>query len=258
MDLEAIFRTAHLKLKPRSPVPRIEAEFFPFVGLSHTARLRDNVLKIRVSDLFVDAPRDVYESLAWILLSKLYRRKVDSTHDRTYRLFTLTEGIQEKTRQARSIRGRRHAVRAHGRFVDLGRVFDRLNEKYFERLLVKPRLAWTIKKARTVLGRYDATQNTIFLSCALDSPDVPSHVVDYILFHEMLHLKHQSRIDDSRVLVHTRKFKQEERRFEQYEKAQRWLNGIRSPVSGLLPESRSTEPVENPVEKAGIGVVNQP
>ena len=58
MPLEPIFQKAHLLLKPRTPLPEMRVEFFPFAGLTHTARLRENRLLIRVSDLLADAPED--------------------------------------------------------------------------------------------------------------------------------------------------------------------------------------------------------
>src|ERR1700685_3569972 len=105
-DLELIFKTAHREIRPRTPVPEIKVEFFPFAGLNHTARLRENRLKVRLSDIFTDAPSEVYHSLAIILLAKLYRRKIDSSFHRTYRTFILTDNIQERARIARTDRCR--------------------------------------------------------------------------------------------------------------------------------------------------------
>jgi hypothetical protein len=42
---------------------------------------------IRVSDIFIDAPDEIYHSLALILLAKLYRKRVDTAYHRTYRTF---------------------------------------------------------------------------------------------------------------------------------------------------------------------------
>jgi hypothetical protein len=42
VDLQSIFRNAHRQLRPRTPLPEIQIEFFPFAGLNHTARLLEN------------------------------------------------------------------------------------------------------------------------------------------------------------------------------------------------------------------------
>jgi predicted metal-dependent hydrolase len=226
-DLELIFKTAHREIRPRTPIPEIRIEFFPFAGLNHTARLQENRLKVRVSDIFKDAPAEVYRSLALILLARLYRKKIDSSYHRTYRTFILTEDIQERARIARTDRCRLTQTRGSlGRHMDLNQMFDVLNEQYFANALTKPRLSWTARKARYVLGRYDTTHHTIFISRVFDSPEVPPYVVQYVMFHEMLHVKHQTRVRDSRLIVHTPEFKTEEKQFLQYREAKLWLEQI--------------------------------
>jgi predicted metal-dependent hydrolase len=226
-DIQLIFATAHQQLRPRKPLPKIEIEFFPFAGINHTVRLRDNRLIVRLSDLVTNAPPDIYSSLALILLAKLYRKTIDHSHHRAYRTFILTAEIQERARIARTRRGRgMRAGNARGRHVDLESLFDRLNQEYFDALLVKPVLSWSPKKSRHVLGRYDATHNVIFISRFFDVPAIPWYVTAYILFHEMLHLKHHACVRDSRMIVHTREFKAEEKRFRQYEEARRWLKTL--------------------------------
>jgi hypothetical protein len=46
------------------------------------------------------------------------------------------------------------------------------------------------------------------------------------MFHEMLHVKHQSRVESSRLIVHTPEFKNEEKRFAQFEQARQWLKHL--------------------------------
>ena len=226
-ELESIFRTAHRELRPRTPIPEIKIEFFPFAGLNHTARLHQDRLSIRVSDLFRDAPIDIYRSLALILLAKLYRKKIDDSHHRTYRTFILSEEIQQRARDARHERRRVTRISGpRGHHMDLQEIFDRINEEYFGGSLTVSRLSWSAKRTRYVLGRYDVASNTIFISRFFDSPDVPLEVTEYIMFHEMLHLKHQSRVEDSRLVVHTPEFKAEEKQFSRYEEARLWLKRI--------------------------------
>jgi predicted metal-dependent hydrolase len=225
--LETIFKTAHRELRPRTPIPEIKIEFFPFAGLNHTARLHENRLIVRVSDIFTDAPEEIYRSLALILLAKLYRKKIDQSYHQTYRTFILSDKIQERARIVRNGRCRLRTLRgAQGRHVDLNEIFDRLNEQYFANTLLKPRLSWSAKKTRYILGRFDITQNTIFISRFFDSPEIPAMVTEYVMFHEMLHVKHQSQVQDSRLIVHTREFRSEEKRFVDYHRAKVWLKRI--------------------------------
>jgi hypothetical protein len=225
--LEPIFMAAHSELKPRTPLPTVAIEYFPFAGLNHTAQFRENHLKVRVSDLFVDAPQPVIHALALILLAKLYRRKLTSEVHQTYRGFILSADIQERARVARCSRGRIQPGKGPaGRYVDLEVCFDRLNGMYFGGRLNKPRITWSERRSRRTLGRYDATRHCIYISRVFDTPRVPGFVVDYVMFHEMLHVKHQSCIRGCRILVHTPEFRADEKSFSEYQIARHWLKTI--------------------------------
>lgn len=225
--LEPVFRVAHLRLKPRIPVPEIVVEFFPFAGLSHSVRLREGRLQVRLSDICDSAPQEVYESIALILLAKLYRKKVDSSFHRTYRAFTLRGEIQARARSVKVERGRpAPAGSAQGRHINLEAAFDRINGQYFHGTMEKPIVLWSAKRTRYVLGRYDAVHKAIFISRVFDSPKVPSYVVDYIMFHEMLHMKHASTVHDTRLIVHSTEFRRDERTFVQRREAKLWLKQL--------------------------------
>jgi len=182
---------------------------------------------IRVSDIFTDAPPEIYRSLALILLGKLYRKQIDVHYHRKYRTFILSDTIQERVRIVRNDRCRStRTAGSHGRFIDLNEVFDRLNAQYFANTLAKPRLSWSARKSRYVLGRFDMTHNTIFVTRLFDAPDVPRVVTEYVMFHEMLHMKHRSRVVDCRMIVHTSEFKAEEKRYIGYDEAKLWLKRL--------------------------------
>ncbi len=87
MNLETIFSAAHCQLRPRTPIPEIKVEFFPFAGLNHTARLHEGRLIIRLSDIFTDAPDEISHSLAVILLANTYTQKNQNAYKRTYSTF---------------------------------------------------------------------------------------------------------------------------------------------------------------------------
>jgi hypothetical protein len=226
-QLAPIVDRAHRQLKPRTSPPPVVTEYFPFAGLNHTARLRDNVLRVRISDLFIDAPESVIYSLSLILLAKLYRKKLDVDVHRVYRDFILDPQIQERARELRGTRGR--AVRGrgpNGRFFDLNESFDRINRFYFGSQMERPRILWSERRSRRTLGRYDAARYSIFISRVFDSPGVPAIVVDYVMYHEMLHIRHQSCVHNCRILVHTAEFRADERRFDGFPEAKRWLKNL--------------------------------
>jgi len=226
-ELQEIFRSAHLSLKPRTPVPEISAEFFPFAGVTNTARVRENRLSIRVSDLLNEAPEPVIRALALILLARLYRKQIDNAHHEAYRGFIIRSEIQDRVRNARLARGRKPFQHApQGQWHDLEARFQRLNACYFGGSLDRPTLLWSERPSRRTLGRYDSTHRAIVISKILDSPRTPAFVIDYVLYHEMLHAKHPSRAEDCRWVSHPREFRLDERRFEAYREATKWLRDL--------------------------------
>ncbi len=108
---------------------------------------------------------------------------------------------------------------AKGSVYDLHELFEELNFQYFFGLMARPQLGWSVRPSRTTLGHYDPSHNVIVLSSLLDHSSAPELVVRYILFHEMLHLRHPTEHRGARRCVHTPEFKKEERRFEKYEAA---------------------------------------
>jgi predicted metal-dependent hydrolase len=226
-DPESIFADTHRTLKPRTPVPKFQVEFFPFAGVNHTAYLKNGVIRVRISDILQDAPLEIIRSVAFILLAKLYRKTVDVSVHENYRSYILCSEIQERARVARSQRGRQPRRAApRGRHVNLEASFERVNQKYFNGEFNRPAISWSSKRSRYILGRYDALHHTIFVSRVFDSLATPDYVIDYIVFHEMLHAKHRSQVQDGRCIVHTREFKADEQKFAEFERAKRWLKSI--------------------------------
>jgi predicted metal-dependent hydrolase len=149
---------------------------------------------------------------------------VDGSHHAAYREFLLSSDIQERARSARAERGRQSKHHGpQGRYVNLEPVFDDLNRKYFGGTIPKPRLSWSHQRSRSTLGRYDATHGAIFISRIFDNAVYPPFVLEYVMFHEMLHIKHPASTCNSRRIVHSREFRAEERTFPDYERAQSWL-----------------------------------
>jgi len=93
------------------------------------------------------------------------------------------------------------------------------NLRFFGGLLGRPELTWSEHHAKRSLGHYDAAHNTIVVSRVFDRPSSPRYALEYVLYHEMLHLKHPVRTRNLRRCVHSREFKAEEARFPQLAEA---------------------------------------
>ena len=91
-------------------------------------------------------------------------------------------------------------------------------------------MGWSPKRSRTSLGHYDPAHHSITISRLLDSLQVPRCVVEYLVFHEMLHIKYPTERRGPRRIVHSRNFRAEEKRFPQYEQARLGLKLMSAPL----------------------------
>ncbi len=64
------------------------------------------------------------------------------------------------------------------------------------------------------------------VSRIFDHSRVPRYAVEYIVYHEMLHLKHPVKLRGSRRCVHGPEFQAEEKLFPELEKAKAFLKQL--------------------------------
>jgi hypothetical protein len=224
--LTALFSEAFRQLDRNRAVPEIEVRFYPYAGISHKIRLRAGRVYVRISDIFKNAPTEVHRALAFILVARLLRKRTPEIHERVYRAYAYSPQILRALDLTRRQRGRKLVSSARGRVYDLDKMFQRLNRRHFDENLEKPVLTWSQRRTRRILGHHDAAHDTIVISKTLDAADVPEWLVEYVLYHEMLHIKHPARLIKGRRYYHTNAFRAEEQRFPYYEEAQRWLELI--------------------------------
>jgi predicted metal-dependent hydrolase len=126
----------------------------------------------------------------------------------------------------RSGRVRLAATNPRGEHFDLSKLFDELNGKYFEGHLQRPHIGWSTRSWRRQFGCYDPGPNQILLNRRMDRLGVPACAVEYVLFHEMLHVKHPTRRSGCSMVSHSREFREEEKRFAEFERARRILDRL--------------------------------
>ncbi len=100
--------------------------------------------------------------------------------------------------------------------------FERINEKYFSGMIEKPNLVWGQKSFRK-FGSYDYGSDTISISRSLEP--VPN-LLDYVMYHEILHKKHKFTTSKGRTRHHTSDFRKSERMFEGSEQMEKMLGRL--------------------------------
>lgn len=223
---EEIYARVFHDLRPRTAIPRITVEFRPFANPDSDARLENGEIRIRVTDLLEGAPAPIVEALAYILLGKLLRKPVPAQYSHRYRMYLNRRDMRNRIHLMRQIRGRKFVSGPQGEVHNLECLFEELNARYFDGLMGRPLLGWSRSASRSMLGHYDPSHNAIIISRIFDRRDVPRLALEYVLFHEMLHLRFPVEARGPRRRVHTKDFQAAEKAFERRSEAKELLTRL--------------------------------
>ena len=220
-EIAEIYRQTFARLDKDRPAPPVDVRFYPYIGINHTIRVRAGKVYVRIGEVCHDMPLGAHRGLARILVGKLYGRRTPPGARDAYENYIKSVDVQDRADHSRRHRGRKVVTGTKGEVYDLDEMFDSLNFWYFGSRLPKPTLTWSPRKSFHILGHHDSTHNTISISRSLDSTTVPRFVVEYVMFHEMLHIAHPTVHHRGRRYNHTAAFRRDERRFPQYHEAER-------------------------------------
>ena len=201
----------HRSLLPRR-YEKISLKIYPSSYLYISKRNRAQ-LRLEVHEGFIRAPVEVK---AAIVQSALHGRSAGQS--RLIRAYTRQADFILICRTLNDI-GQINSLSSNGKVFDLGEIYDRLNHKYFANRLTRPVLRWSNQAAKRRLGYYEPDSGGITISRRLDRHDVDPLLVEYILYHEMLHQHFGITLVNGRRRAHTREFKRKERQFSGYDQA---------------------------------------
>ena len=213
------FERAFRRLGIRRPLPEFQVEYRAFAGLRAGIRLWPERAVVRMSDLLADAAPAVIEALAEILLARLFRRHASREARELYLAWNMTPATRRRVEEARRARGRKRLLPPQGRNFDLESIFNEVNQRFFQGRLAVTRIGWSSARSRTLLGHHDPGHDTITISRWFDSESVPRYVVEYLVYHEMLHIQYPTERNGHRQVVHSLAFREAERKFPLYGKA---------------------------------------
>lgn len=217
------YREALKYYDAKRAVPEIEVKFYPYIGINHTIRVREGRIFVRIGEICREMPPMPHKGLAYILVGKLLGKRLPKGAREAYSSYVKSPEVRDKAAHSKRTRGRKVVTTSKGAVYDLDEIFARLNEEYFAGSIAKPVLTWSANKTYRILGHHDATHEHIAISRSLDSRDTPRYVVEYVVFHEMLHIHHPTKHVNGRRYNHTAAFKRDEAKFRYFEEAERWI-----------------------------------
>ncbi|MCS6873566.1 MAG: SprT-like domain-containing protein [Pyrinomonadaceae bacterium] len=194
---------------------KVSITFYPYKGLRHKIKVKDGYVTVRLASFIENAPLKIHKTLARMLVAKLLKKKVSQKDIATYEEFLEQNRIKLE-----------NVVEPNpkGQIYNLEEIFENLNKKYFDNKIPKPVIKWSSRKTYRKLGCCSLTGKVITISKILDNEKVPLYVLEYVMYHEILHIKHPASYQNGKRLVHTKEFKKDEKKFKQFEKARRWLD----------------------------------
>jgi hypothetical protein len=166
-----------------------------FKGYNAKVKYTKLFMEFRLSYDWKEVSDDIQIGLIQSLLNKIYRTNIKTLEIEFYNIFlkkvptltpkTKTEPILEES-------------------------FERVNKEYFHDMMLSPNLEFGGKNFHT-LGTYDHGNDTIRISELLKKDFV---LMDYVMYHEMLHKKFKYRDTGKRLIHHSKQFREEEKKFK--------------------------------------------
>ena len=174
---------------------------------------------ITVSVGFVDAGLDVWTPLvAWALSRRARAGAAEvEAYAASEEFAAVLFDIAAQAMPPQRTRGRAH---------DLGAAFARVNEQFFGGTLDRPVLHWSEVLTARTFGHYQPARDHLMLSSTLDDPQVPEYVVDYVMYHELLHKRLGMVLKNGRRISHDATFRAAERLFPQHRQAEKVIGEL--------------------------------
>jgi hypothetical protein len=110
-----------------------------------------------------------------------------------------------------------------GKVHQLEESFHRVNRDYFQGKMTQPQLVWNRQQTHRKFGHYQWDTDTVMVSSSLDRIRVAEWVIDYVVYHELLHKKMGAKKVNQNRIAHSRKFKEAENQFKDIKKARQFL-----------------------------------
>lgn len=109
---------------------------------------------------------------------------------------------------------------------DLDEIFVRVSQTYFGGKIARPKLAWSARGAKYTMGKYNYTTDTLTINRRLNRADTPEYVLEFVMYHELLHKALGYSVVNNRRRVHSPQFRKLEKAFARYREASDFLEAF--------------------------------
>jgi predicted metal-dependent hydrolase len=178
-----------------------DKEFSYQTEMEYNRRLKDfnanihfhrNKIKVNLNLQWKDIDDEIKIGLIQFLLLKIFKKKTSTPNINLYNNFV--KNIPTLTPKTNID-------------PELELSFERMNQLFLNEELEKPNLIWGRKTFRK-LAHYNFHDDSITVSETFR--DSPQHIIDYLMYHEMLHKHFKFTNKNGRASYHSKEFKQAE------------------------------------------------
>lgn len=224
VELEKYFSSYASKLIRSGKDFSFTVDFYPYRSTFVKIFRKDYHITIRFSNQLKDASQEVLKAGGREMIHRLARKRALATDKVIFRQY-----INQLPVSIEKIKHRRKDNNPKGLNVDLLPIFNSVNEKYFNHSLNINGMGWTKNIVRSYYANYSLGISFITFNRAFDHPDIPSYVLEYLMYHEALHSIYPPRMIQGRFVKHTKEFKKNEKLFREFKNSKDWLkkNGNR-------------------------------
>ncbi len=235
LDTLARAREVARELLPSAPSRPL---LLHLVNLSALWRRREyhNTVLLRMHIGFQNGDQQLWRALLQCALGK-----ATSEAEHAYRAFTDSEDFTDLLFELEAF-ATPPAPPTQGRAHDLEASFARVNAAYFGNRMARPTLVWNRTLTARKFAHYQPSRDTVMVSVTLDDPGVSDNLLDYVMYHELLHKQHGSPLVNGRRQAHTPAFRAAERLYAGFAEAERQLNALVRRQHGLFEANENNEP----------------
>ena len=195
------------------------------IGPLYRIKHEHEALKITLHESFLIAPRDVLTAVVALAFDKGENNAQDVIHS-----FSSSPSCAELREQI-AYTGIPPLAGVQGDHKNLHHAFQRVNKRYFQGDLSRPHLVWSKRLTHRKFGHYQYETDTVLISRSLDDANLSDALLDFVMFHELLHKNMGYKEINGRRYSHTPPFRKRERAFHNYQEMKTALNNLSRTLS---------------------------
>lgn len=177
-----------------------------FRGFNANIKMRSSTITVSMSKQWKGVSKDIQLGLIQDLLVRLMRDKKLTSNMQLYQAFLRNVHVAVPKTKSDPV---------------LEQSFSRVNEKFFDGLMQITNFEW-MDGTRT-LGLYEYGTDTIKMTRLLAAHP---ELMDYVMYHEMLHKKHKFKSTPGRHTHHSKAFRDDEQKFGDTERLDREIGRV--------------------------------